>query len=66
MAPQYESLPLVTDYGATSVESSGASEAKIRRISSIQEELGSTSQKGTASVINVGINMAKTAGMNHL
>ena len=56
MAPQYdESLPLVT-------EDSRPGKSKIRRVSSIQEELGPTAQKGTASVFNVGVNMAKTAG----
>lgn len=55
MAPQYdESLPLIT-------EDSRPGKSKIRRVSSIQEELGPTAQKGTASVFNVGVNMAKTA-----
>lgn len=66
MAPQHESLPLVTDYGAANVKGSGANGMKMRRVSSIQKELGPSAQKGTASVFNVGINLAKTAGMNHL
>mmetsp|Transcript_2367 Transcript_2367/g.4991 ORF Transcript_2367/g.4991 Transcript_2367/m.4991 type:complete len:492 (-) Transcript_2367:1361-2836(-) len=61
MAPQHESLPLVTDYGTANVKGSGANGMKMRQVSSIQKELGPSAQKGTASVFNVGINLAKTA-----
>lgn len=62
MAPQYESLPLVTNYGTGNLEHSPPGNSNVRRVSSISEELGPTEQKGTASVVNVSINMAKTAG----
>ena len=62
MAPQYESLPLITKYGTNKVEASRPGRNKIRRVSSIEKELGPTAQKGTASAFNVGINLAKTAG----
>lgn len=66
MAPHYEceSLPLITEYDGNKVEASGHGRNKIRRVSSIQKELGPISQNGTASVFNVGINLAKTAGTN--
>ncbi len=62
MAPQYESLPLVTNYGTGKLEDSPPGNSNVRRVSSIPEELGPTPQKGTASVVNVSVNMAKTAG----
>jgi hypothetical protein len=64
MAPQYESLPLITKYGSDQLKSSRPGQNKMRRVSSIQKELGPTAQRGTASTFNVGINLAKTAGMN--
>ena len=65
MAPQHETLPLVADYGTAGVEGSGTRRMKLRRVSSIQEQLGSSTQKGTASMFDVGINLAKTAGKNY-
>lgn len=62
MAPQYEALPLVTNYGTGNPEDSPQGNNNVRHVSSISEELGPTAQKGTASVVNVSINMAKTAG----
>jgi len=61
MAPQCESLPLVTEYGTDQMEAYRSGRKEIRNASSIQDELGLTAQKGTASAINVGINLAKTA-----
>ena len=53
MAPQDESLPLVDKHGSGGFK---------RSLSSIQLNLGPESHKGTASLLNVGINLAKTAG----
>jgi len=61
MAPQYESLPLTTEYGTNQLKASRPGQNKIRRVSSIQKELGPAAQKGTASAFNVGVNLAKTA-----
>jgi hypothetical protein len=63
MAPQSESLPLITESGTDHIEASRSGQKRTRRVSSIQKELGPASQKGTASPFNVGINLAKTAGM---
>jgi len=57
MAPrEEESLPLIGDYGT------GGGGSKMKRVSSIAEELGPMAQTGKASRLNVGINLAKTAG----
>lgn len=61
MAPQSESLPLITESGTDHIEASRSGQKRTRRVSSIQKELGPASQKGTASPFNVGINLAKTA-----
>mmetsp|Transcript_10938 Transcript_10938/g.25900 ORF Transcript_10938/g.25900 Transcript_10938/m.25900 type:complete len:500 (-) Transcript_10938:20-1519(-) len=56
MAPrEEESLPLIGDYGT------GGGGSKMKRVSSIAEELGPMAQTGKASRVNVGINLAKTA-----
>jgi len=54
MAPRYEALPIVTEYGTEQLED-------VRRVSSIQKNFGLAAQKGTSSAFNVGINLAKTA-----
>lgn len=64
MAPQHESLPLIGKYASGRLKASRPGQNKIRRISSIQKELGPEAQKGTASLFDVGINLAKTAGKN--
>jgi len=61
MAREYESLPLITKCGTDQLKASRPVQNKIRRVSSIQKELGPEAQKGTASALNVGINLAKTA-----
>ena len=64
MAPQHEASPLITGYRTGQTTSASFSSKKaIRRVSSIQDELGKK-ETGTASTFDVGINLAKTAGMN--
>jgi len=65
MAPQHETLPLIGKYASGRLKASRPGQNKIRRISSIQKELGPEAQKGTASLIDVGINLAKTSGKNN-
>mmetsp|Transcript_25394 Transcript_25394/g.53523 ORF Transcript_25394/g.53523 Transcript_25394/m.53523 type:complete len:511 (-) Transcript_25394:193-1725(-) len=57
MAPQDESLPLIGNHGFDR-----PGQKKMKRVSSIAKELGpEATQKGKASVVNVGMNLAKTA-----
>ena len=61
MSP-YESMPLVSGnqkYGRYH-------KSKMKRVSSIAKELGPEAHKGTASLLNVGINMSKTAGKKNI
>ena len=58
MASQEELLPLIGNHGFDR-----PGQKKMKRVSSIAQELGpEATQKGKASVVNVGINLAKTAG----
>ena len=62
MSSNFESLPLTTKYGTGQLKASSLDEKEIRKDSSFGKELRTTAQKGTASTLNVGINLAKTAG----
>jgi hypothetical protein len=61
MSP-HESVPLVFGKHKNGI----SHRSKMRRVSSIAKELGPEAQKGTASLLNVGINMSKTAGKKNI
>lgn len=61
MSSNFESLPLTTKYGTGQLEASSLDQKEIRNDNSIGKEFRTTAQKGTASRLNVGINLAKTA-----
>ncbi|VEU41290.1 unnamed protein product [Pseudo-nitzschia multistriata] len=61
MAHEDESSPLVGGHCYGRLKPSQPGQKNIKRVSSIAKELGLGSQKGKASVVNVGINLAKTA-----
>jgi amino acid permease len=61
MAPHDESMPLIGKYGSGKLKPSQPGVNKLKRVSSISQELGPETLKGTSSLLNVGINLAKTA-----